>query len=429
MANPIAIAAKGKGFKKALRRAQVITSRYGLTSTRMDKTLTRFAGLLDSYGAGATFPITAVALQRNGATVRRLAQQGIEFAIHGYTHIDHSRLTAEEQIARLDQAIAAFETSQVPFRGFRCPYLRWNEGTLTALRHHHFLFDSSQGLTWDVLNGYDTPAYRRVINFYGARQAGDYPALPSFQDGLVRIPYCLPDDEALIDRLQLTGMQAQSEIWLNILEQTHELGELFTLGLHPERIDLLEEPLAATLAQARSLSPAVWVARLDEIAAWWLERTETEVTIIPSTHPNQFEVMVDGTESVTVLARNLVVNNPTVPWFDKYDQVMTKTFTIATTQRPVIGISPQSAKALVDFLRQQGYLIEISEDSRTYPLYLHHSEFKPEDERPLLGRIENGNWPLLRLGRWPNGARSALCVTGDIDALTLWDYSLRFFGN
>jgi hypothetical protein len=31
------------------------------------------------------------------------------------------------------------------------------------------------------------------------------------------------------------------------------------------------------------------------------------------------------------------------------------------------------------------------------------------------------------LGRWLNGARSALAITGDIDALTLWDCGLRFF--
>lgn len=427
--NPLIIAAKGKGFKKALHRIQVISGRYGLTSRKMDDTLERFVRLLQTYQVSASFPITAVALRRNNAAIQKLAQQGIEFAIHGYTHIDHSSLTAEEQIGRLTRAMMEFEISNVPFKGFRCPYLRWNQDTLVALRHHHLLYDSSQALTWDVLNEYDTPAYQRVINFYGARQASNYPALPSFQDGLVRIPYCLPDDEGLIDRLQLASVKTQSEIWLNILEQTYKLGELFTLGLHPERIDLLKEPLTATLAQARSLSPAVWIARLDEIAAWWLERTETKVTIIPSVQPDQFEVMVDGTESVTVLARNLVVNSQTRPWFDQYDQVMVRTFIITSPQRPVIGISPQSAKTLVDFLRQQGYLIEISEDSLNYPLYLHHPEFKPEDERPLLGKIENGSWPLLRLGRWPNGARSALCVTGDIDALTLWDYSLRFWGN
>jgi hypothetical protein len=108
---------------------------------------------------------------------------------------------------------------------------------------------------------------------------------------------------------------------------------------------------------------------------------------------------------------------------------MAKAFTISTIQRPVIGVSPKSTESLIDFLHHQGYLIEISEDSRNYPFYLERLDFKREDERPLLAQIESGTWPLLRLGRWPNGARSALCVTGDIDALTLWDYGLRFLGN
>ena len=43
--------------------------------------------------------------------------------------------------------------------------------------------------------------------------------------------------------------------------------------------------------------------------------------------------------------------------------------------------------------------------------------------------LETGRFPLLRLGRWPGGAKSALAVTGDVDALTIWDYALRFFGH
>ncbi|MBE7472395.1 MAG: polysaccharide deacetylase family protein [Anaerolineales bacterium] len=64
---------------------------------------------------------------------------------HGHTHIDHSRLTTANQIARLNQATAIFQAGQVPFRGFRCPYLRWNEATLAALRHHHFYTTAARG--------------------------------------------------------------------------------------------------------------------------------------------------------------------------------------------------------------------------------------------------------------------------------------------
>lgn len=428
MANPLIIVAKGKGIKKGIRRARVITSRYGLTSDKMNQTLVRFAHLLERYHISATFPITAVALKRNSTVIQRLAQQGIEFAIHGHTHIDHSLLTTADQIAQLNQAVAIFQTDQVPFRGFRCPYLRWNDSTLAALRHHHFLYDSSQGLAWEVLDGLETPTYRHVLDFYGAQSAQQYPALPHLDQGLLRIPYCLPDDESLIDRLQLSPA-AQTEIWLKMLQQIYDLGELFTIGLHPERFDLLAEPLAATLAQARTFTPAVWIARLDEIAAWWRNRTETEVTLMALPDQATIGVKVAGPSGLTILTRHLIVNGPIAPWAGAYEQVLTENFTLATSMRPVIGLSPRSSSLLGQFLRQQGYVIELNEDSRPYPFYLDRIDFTPEDERPLLAQIESGGWPLLRLGRWPNGARAALNVTGDIDALTLWDYGLRLLGN
>jgi hypothetical protein len=83
---------------------------------------------------------------------------------------------------------------------------------------------------------------------------------------------------------------------------------------------------------------------------------------------------------------------------------------------------------LADLLRQQGYLVETSQDRYRYSYYFDQTEFSAEHERPVLAQLETTGQPLIRLGRWPNGARSALSVTGDIDALTLWDYGLRFLG-
>jgi hypothetical protein len=78
-------------------------------------------------------------------------------------------------------------------------------------------------------------------------------------------------------------------------------------------------------------------------------------------------------------------------------------------------------------LRQQGYIVEVNHESHRYSCYFDQTEFAAKDERSLLAQIEGTDRPLVRLGRWPNGARSALAITGDIDALTLWDYGLRFF--
>jgi len=427
--NPITIATKGKGFLGLLKRARVISGRYGLTPAKMDRILAHFAQILDQFGCGATFPITAVALARSkGEVIAKYQSQNVEFAVHGYYHVDHTQLSLDEQLADMEEARRLFRMRGIACSGFRCPYLRWGEDTLTAVKQSGFLYESSQGLAWNVVDGVETEAYRRVLSFYGAVSAKDYPALPRWDGGLVRIPYCLPDDEALIDRFQLTADEQMSALWLAVLAKTYALGELFTLGLHPERIYLCQAALVATLRQARSLSPGVWIARLDEIARWWKARAETAVTLSQG-EGGEISVRVNGPEGVTILTRGVATTPAPVPWDNDYQRIPSATFTLKATRRPFIGVSPSTSPDLKSFLRQQGYIVEQADDDQAYTFYLDRPQFRYEDERPLLARIEQGDFPLVRLGRWPQGARSALCVTGDIDALTLWDYGLRFLGH
>jgi hypothetical protein len=47
----------------------------------------------------------------------------------------------------------------------------------------------------------------------------------------------------------------------------------------------------------------------------------------------------------------------------------------------------------------------------------------------MLVELNKSDISLLRLGRWPAAARSALAITGDIDAFTLWDYGRRILNN
>ena len=67
--------------------------------------------------------------------------------------------------------------------------------------------------------------------------------------------------------------------WLRILSETYHLGELFTIQLHPERIELCAKALSGILSEARALVPAVWLARMDEVAAWWRARAAAVVEI------------------------------------------------------------------------------------------------------------------------------------------------------
>jgi hypothetical protein len=96
--------------------------------------------------------------------------------------------------------------------------------------------------------------------------------------------------------------------------------------------------------------------------------------------------------------------------------------------RPFIGIHPSCPPGLAHFLREQGYLVDITERPDRNTTFLERQRFTRADERPLLDEIERGGFPLLRMGRWPAGARSALAITGDVDALTIWDYGFRLLG-
>jgi hypothetical protein len=218
-----------------------------------------------------------------------------------------------------------------------------------------------------------------------------------------------------------------SEAWLSVLGRTHHLGELFTLGLHPERIESCEVALTQTLRAARTLSPAVWFARLDEINAWWRARSATQVR----TNVNSdgvFRVCVEGPAGVTLLARGVDVRERVTGWDDGYVQIAGPSAEVRCARRPFVGVSASSSPALAEFLGQQGYIVEAATGASTHAVFLDRPHFGSGDERALLALLESPDLPLVRLGRWPNGAKSALCVTGDIDALTLWDYGLRLVG-
>jgi hypothetical protein len=115
-------------------------------------------------------------------------------------------------------------------------------------------------------------------------------------------------------------------------------------------------------------------------------------------------------------------------WDGTFVRAMGDNIQFRSRTRPVIGLSPSSDSRLESFLRQQGYIVEITQAAGACSIFLDRPHFPRENERGLLAEIEESNAALVRFSRWPNGARSALCVTGDIDALTIWDYALRALG-
>lgn len=427
MNNTIGVAVNGKGLLNTARRAAVISGRYGFTARKMDNILAHLARLLAEYDCAGTFPLVTAALARNRGVAEKHESSTFEYAIHGFYHVDHKALSFEQQAEYFTNARRKFEEHGLRVHGFRCPYLRWSNDTLKAIKQAGLLYDSSQVVAWDVVQGHESDSYRRVLGFYGAVSARDYPALPRYDDGLVRIPYCVPDDEALIERLQFASSTTMGNPWLAILNETHRRGELFTLGLHPERIYLLEKPLRETLQAARQLRPHVWFANLHTISQWWLDRASAQVEFHEEDE-RVYQVDVRGPAGTTLLARSVDVMSESKDWDGIYSQVEGTRVMVRSESKPWIGVSTRSHPYLTAFLRQQGYITETVEDGHAHSIFIDRENFGYADEKTLLEKIENSRAPLVRLSRWPNGARSALCVTGDIDALTVWDYYLRLIG-
>lgn len=428
--NPISVALNGKGMRGLVKRVSTLNEHYGFTTGKMQSSLARFEKILDRYNATATFPIPGIVAGRNPKILSGMKSYKMEFALHGYTHVDHSLLSYERQLADFTLGKQKLAEAGIECIGFRSPYLRYTAETLTALQDLGFLYDGSQGFAWNVIDGAakeNLESYERALKFYRAVSASIFPALPRLENDLVRIPYSLPDDESLVDRLRLSGSGLMAQFWLGILHKSYQAGELFTLGLHPERIRECEDALVAVLQEARSLRPHVWIASQAEIARWWKARLGASVSIAKDAR-GMYEVEAGGSPGLALLVRNVDVATPVESWDGAYRKSLTTPVRFFSPKRPFIGISPSSSGALESFLRQQGYIVEHTPQKEDYSFFLDYPGFQAQEERDILDTIENSSLPLVRFGRWPDGARSALSISGDIEGLTLWDYSLRFIG-
>jgi hypothetical protein len=93
-----------------------------------------------------------------------------------------------------------------------------------------------------------------------------------------------------------------------------------------------------------------------------------------------------------------------------------------------VGVAEDAPPGAIAFLRDQGYIVEAGPRARGSSIYLSSADLAGyQDPVRLLSHIEASPAPLVRFWRWPAGARSALCVTGDLDALSITDYAARIF--
>ncbi|HEU5349381.1 MAG TPA: hypothetical protein VFU63_12295, partial [Ktedonobacterales bacterium] len=178
----------------------------------------------------------------------------------------------------------------------------------------------------------------------------------------------------------------------------------------------------------------VWVTSLRDIEQWWRERRQFSFSLEPSAEAT-WRVEATCAPRAVVLARHLTVDGAaTSPWFGTESSVESRQFSVHCATCPCIALSPQTSSEVEDFLREQGYPVQRAGTATApgYSLYLDMpnglGQTRAEQiaqRSALVAEIEACEKPLLRFGIWPNRARAALSITGDIDSITIQDFFLR----
>jgi peptidoglycan/xylan/chitin deacetylase (PgdA/CDA1 family) len=437
--NLVAFSIKTKGVHNFARRLWTVFTRFGFSQAQIRQALHTIIAGLQQYEAVPTFFIPAVVLRRHPALIAEIARYGTEIDIHGYVHNDYRLLSKSQQYEQTKQAISVFQDTQIPYHGFRNPYLGWAEESLQVFAALGFMYESNEAVLHDVIDlNHFSPllrsGYEKSLALFQATSCSTYTLRPHFEGTLLRIPVSIPDDEMLFDRLRITDPEEVGRIWSRVMQRVYDLGGLYTLNLHPERGILCKQALDTLLCYSRSRPLPVWLSCLQDVAQWWKERSRFRIRLSPLTS-QRWLVEADCTPHATLLARHLIADcQSTTPWSGADVRLHSHRFIVSCTHCPCIGFSFRTPQEVVDFLQEQGYPVICcpEEEATLYALYLDMPEGlgttrKEQVQRrsELVQQIEQVEAPLLRFGCWPDGHQAALAISGDVDSVTIQDFFLR----
>jgi len=421
-------ALRGAGYVR--QRTGALLDRYGIMPAKaMDRVMDNVA-VLAEFGCAPTFPTPGRVVQRNPQFFRCLQEAGAEIAVHSFDHVDLSAYPPDKACQQLVRAAGVFDRHGIERHGFRCPYLGCTDGLLDCLPEGLFAYSSNRAIEWDVRppdsDGGGNPTTSEVLQrVYKPLSARDTVCTPWTRSHLVEIPVILPDDLTLYDGLQL-GCEGMAEAWNQVLQHTYRRGELFVLMYHPELAVRCQPAFAMLLHDAAHLRPRVWLARLRDISYWWLEKASFSVDV--SSTETGLHVSFTCSERGTILVKGLEVDGSEPPWDGAYRQLRVRTLQVPAEPRPFVGLPANTPARTVNFLREQGYILDMTETAPRCATYLDSAVLdRLASEVELVNFIEASAGPLIRYWRWPDGAKSSLSITGDLDALTLLDYASRLF--
>ncbi len=262
--NLVTFSIKTKGIHNFARRLWTVCTRFSFSEARTHQALHTIISSLQKYNSSPTFFIPGVILWRHPTLIAEIARCGAEIGIHGYVHNDYRFLSKIEQQKQTQQAISVFQKTQIPYQGFRNPYLGWTEESLQVFTELGFAYESNEAVLHDVIDLANLPpplrsGYEKSLALFQAIPCGTYVLRPHFEGALLRIPTSIPDDEMLFDRLRITDPEEVGGIWSRMMQRIYDAGGLYTLNLHPERGILCKRALDSLLSYAQSRPLSIWV--------------------------------------------------------------------------------------------------------------------------------------------------------------------------
>jgi len=219
----------------------------------------------------------------------------------------------------------------------------------------------------------------------------------------------------LIDRLRISHPNALIEIWNHMLDTSRENAELCNLLFHPERAGKLLKSMDKILKRARDHGD-IWLASLDQVASWWLERSSFAFHIEPGSS-SQCQVTAHCSPATSVVLQHPGGSAEFLSFTPH------RPFTLNAPLKPVVSVRADAFPEEARLLGNEGFFVDEHANPGQCAFVVDRPYFG--NPRALLTSLRNAQGPLVRFGRWPERKRSALCVSFDLDALSLTDFVRR----
>lgn len=220
-----------------------------------------FAKHLESEGFKGTFYCLTSLAAVHPDVVRDLMERGHEIAYHADVHFGFDGDAAEEQELRIrfmkQQMQAVLGERAKEATGFRAPTESYDDTTEMLLRKHGLLHHAA-----------DASAHDDRLPFFSWAEPGVPP-----EKALVVLPRTQLDDVSFV-HLQYTPEQVRATLAYD-LDLTVRSGAFGLLSVHSQNYiegGLMLRTMGDYMRKVAAYRDRLWVARGDEITAWWRQR-------------------------------------------------------------------------------------------------------------------------------------------------------------